>query len=446
MDQINSFWNAALKIIEEESSAVSYETWFLPAIPYGIHENRFMLKVDNPLAKDMLEKRYSSLIKNAVKQVTKKDYEIVILFGSENPRISESDTATAQKVNSTSIGNLNPKYIFNSFVVGNSNRMAHAASLAVAEAPAKSYNPLFLYGNSGLGKTHLMHSVAHFILDGKPEAKVLYVTSETFTNELILSIQNNKNEEFRNKYRNIDVLLIDDIQFISKKEGTQEEFFHTFNALYESSKQIIISSDRPPKEIKTLEDRLRSRFEMGLIADIQPPDYETRIAILRKKAERDNLIVPDDVLAYIAKNIASNIRELEGALTRIVAFATLTNQDISITLAENSLKDIFSENTSVPLSPHLIQEIVSAHFGIRIDEIKGIKKPKNIAFPRQISMYLCRKLLDISLPKIGESFGGRDHTTVIHAISKIEKQLETDMSLQNTILQLEKEIKEHQNG
>ncbi len=241
---------------------------------------------------------------------------------------------------------------------------------------------------------------------------------------MILSIQNNRNEAFRNKYRNIDVLLIDDIQFISKKEGTQEEFFHTFNALYESTKQIIISSDRPPKEIETLEDRLRSRFEMGLIADIQPPDYETRIAILRKKAERDNLQVPDDVLAYIAKNIASNIRELEGALTRIVAFATLTNQDISIFLAENSLKDIFSENASAPITPDSIQEIVAEHFNIRIEDIQGSKKPKNIAFPRQISMYLCRKLLDISLPKIGESFGGRDLTTVIHAISKIEKQLE----------------------
>ncbi len=338
--------------------------------------------------------------------------------------------------------NLNPKYVFDSFVVGNSNRMAHAASLAVAESPAQAYNPLFLYGNSGLGKTHLMHSIGHFILDKNPDAKVLYVTSETFTIELINSIQNNKNEEFRNKYRNIDVLMIDDIQFISKKEGTQEEFFHTFNALYESNKQIIISSDRPPKEIKTLEDRLRSRFEWGLIADVQPPDYETRIAILRKKAERDHITVPDDVMAYIAKNIASNIRELEGALTRIVAFATLTNQDISIALAENSLKDIFSENASTPLTPDLIQQVVAEHYNIRVEDIQGSKKPKNIAFPRQVSMYLCRKLLDISLPKIGESFGGRDHTTVIHAITKIEKQLETDTALQKTIHQLEKEIKE----
>ena len=301
---------------------------------------------------------------------------------------------------------------------------------------------VFIYGGVGLGKTHLMHSIGHFILDRNPQAKVLYVTSETFTNELINSIQNNKNEEFRNKYRNIDVLMIDDIQFISKKEGTQEEFFHTFNALYESNKQIIISSDRPPKEIKTLEDRLRSRFEWGLIADVQPPDYETRIAILKKKAERDNLTVPDDVMAYIAKNIASNIRELEGALTRIVAFATLTNQDISIALAENSLKDIFSENSATPLTPELIQQVVAEYYNIRVEDIQGSKKPKNIAFPRQVSMYLCRKLLDISLPKIGESFGGRDHTTVIYAISKIEKQLESDEGLQKTVHALEKEIKE----
>lgn len=440
MEQINELWNEALKIIEEESSAVSFETWFRPIVPYGLQDHCLYLQVDNPLAKDMLEKRYFDLLKNTIKQVTKTDLEIIILMGNELP-VKLIEKKEVQKQGTEIPRNLNPKYVFSSFVVGNSNRMAHAASLAVAEAPAKNYNPLFLYGNSGLGKTHLMHSIAHYILDNNSSAKVLYVTSETFTNELILSIQNNRNEAFRNKYRNIDVLLIDDIQFISKKEGTQEEFFHTFNALYESTKQIIISSDRPPKEIETLEDRLRSRFEMGLIADIQPPDYETRIAILRKKAERDNLQVPDDVLAYIAKNIASNIRELEGALTRIVAFATLTNQDISIFLAENSLKDIFSENASAPITPDSIQEIVAEHFNIRIEDIQGSKKPKNIAFPRQISMYLCRKLLDISLPKIGESFGGRDHTTVIHAISKIEKQLENDTALQNTILQLEKVIK-----
>ena len=441
--EIKQIWEEALKIIEQEvTSAVSFDTWIVPIVPCGIDENKFILQVEDIVAKETIEFRMMNIIRNAVKYASKKEYEIVLIIPEEQRRNLKQYNLASEKKPDKSNRNLNPKYVFDSFVVGQSNRMAYAASLAVAEAPATNYNPLFLYGNSGLGKTHLMHSIGHFILDKNPDAKVLYVTSETFPNDLINSLQNNKNEEFRNKYRNIDVLMIDDIQFISKKEGTQEEFFHTFNALYESSKQIIISSDRPPKEIKTLEDRLRSRFEWGLIADVQPPDYETRIAILRKKAERDHITVPDDVMAYIAKNIASNIRELEGALTRIVAFATLTNQDISISLAENSLKDIFSENASTPLTPDLIQQVVAEHYNIRVEDIQGSKKPKNIAFPRQVSMYLCRKMLDISLPKIGESFGGRDHTTVIHAITKIEKQLETDTALQKTILQLDKEIKE----
>lgn len=446
MEEIRQIWQDALKIMAGEISAVSFETWIEPAIPLRIEGDALVLQVENGFYKEMLEKRHLQLLRSAIRQAAKKEYDILILTEEEqkNGGVPKAVDLSEKRQENDLARNLNPKYIFDSFVVGNGNRMAHAASLAVAESPAQAYNPLFLYGNSGLGKTHLMHSIAHFILEKNPTAKVLYVTSETFTNELILSIQNNKNEEFRNKYRNIDVLLIDDIQFISKKEGTQEEFFHTFNALHGSNKQIIISSDRPPKEIKTLEDRLRSRFEWGLIADIQPPDYETRIAILRKKAEVDKLTVPDEVLEYIAKNIASNIRELEGALTRIVAFATLTNEEISISLAENSLKDIFNNHAAVPITPELIQEKVANYFNIRVEDIQGSKKPKNIAFPRQISMYLCRKLLDISLPKIGENFGGRDHTTVIHAISKIEKQLETDAELQKTVVLLEKEIKEQQ--
>ena len=438
--ELEQIWEEALKMIEEETSPVSFATWIQPIVPCGIIGNKIILQVKESFIKEIIEKRPLPLIRTAIKMVTKNEYDIMITTEEEQNAGNLHNLAAEKPAENELARNLNPKYVFDSFVVGNSNRMAHAASLAVAESPAQAYNPLFLYGNSGLGKTHLMHSIGHFILDRNPQAKVLYVTSETFTNELINSIQNNKNEEFRNKYRNIDVLMIDDIQFISKKEGTQEEFFHTFNALYESNKQIIISSDRPPKEIKTLEDRLRSRFEWGLIADVQPPDYETRIAILKKKAERDNLTVPDDVMAYIAKNIASNIRELEGALTRIVAFATLTNQDIS--MAENSLKDIFSENSATPLTPELIQQVVAEYYNIRVEDIQGSKKPKNIAFPRQVSMYLCRKLLDISLPKIGESFGGRDHTTVIYAISKIEKQLESDEGLQKTVHALEKEIKE----
>ena len=439
MDEINEYWNKALKIIEEESSSpVTFETWISPIVPYKIEGDSFILQIGDPFYRGMIQKRYLSLIRSAIKTVTNRDYEIKIIT---DEHLSPALKSTVSPIPTSSVNNLNPRYIFSSFVVGNSNRMAHAASLAVAESPAQAYNPLFLYGNSGLGKTHLMHSIAHYILDKNPSTKVLYVTSETFTNELINSIQNNKNEEFRNKYRNIDVLLIDDIQFISKKEGTQEEFFHTFNALHESNKQIIISSDRPPKEIKTLEDRLRSRFEWGLIADIQAPDYETRIAILRKKVDTERLPVGNEVMAFIAKSIVSNIRELEGALTRIVAYATLTNQVVSIELAETALKDIFNEKTSIQITPHIIQEVVANYFNIHTEDIQSSKKSKNIAFPRQIAMYLCRKLLDISLPKIGKYFGNRDHTTVIYAVSKIEKSLKKDPSLQQTISELERQIK-----
>lgn len=450
MDEIKQYWNRALKILEEESSSpVSFETWILPIVPYKIEENSFILKIKDDFYRDMIQKRYLSLIRSAVKTATNTEYKIKLITNAELPKelppipqktiIPTTDTTETTSVDN----NLNPRYIFSSFVVGNSNRMAHAASLAVAEAPAEAYNPLFLYGNSGLGKTHLMHSIAHYILDKNPSTKVLYVTSETFMNEFITAIQNNKNEEFRNKYRNIDVLLIDDIQFISKKEGTQEEFFHTFNALHESNKQIIISSDRPPKEIKILEDRLRTRFEWGLIADVQAPDYETRIAILRKKVDAERLPVGNDVLAFIAKSIVSNIRELEGALTRIVAYAALTNQTVSIQLAETALKDIFNENSSTQITANLIQQIVANYYNIHVEDIQGSKKTKTIAFPRQIAMYLCRKYLDISLPKIGEQFGGRDHTTVIYAVSKIEKSLKKDALLQQEISELEEQIKDY---
>ena len=335
---------------------------------------------------------------------------------------------------------LNPKYTFDSFVIGNSNRFAHAASLAVAESPAKAYNPLFIYGGVGLGKTHLMHAIGHYILANNPKSKVVYVSSEKFTNELINSIKDDKNVEFRNKYRNVDVLLIDDIQFIAGKERTQEEFFHTFNDLHEANKQIILSSDRPPKEIPTLEDRLRSRFEWGLIADIQPPDFETRIAILKKKADVENLNIPNEVMVYIATKIKSNIRELEGALIRIVAFSSLTNKEIGIDLASEALKDIISSRNSKQVTIELIQDIVSSYFNLKVEDFKSSRRTRNITFPRQIAMYLCRKLTDMSLPKIGEEFGGRDHTTVIHACEKISKGLKEDENLQDNIAELTKKI------
>ena len=446
MEQITKYWSDALEIMKNTMTEVSFNTWVKPIIPYKIEDSVFMLKIESDaqgIQRSMVN-RYMPQIKEAVRMVTKQDFTIKLLTEDEisnAPDLSKlilSDAAKSQQADR--INNLNPRYVFDTFVVGNSNRLAHAASLAVAEAPAKAYNPLFLYGDVGLGKTHLMHSIAHYILEQNPSAKVLYASSETFTNELINSIKDDKNEEFRNKYRNIDVLLIDDIQFISQKERTQEEFFHTFNQLYESNKQIIISSDRPPKEIKTLEDRLRSRFECGLIADIQSPDYETRIAILRKKADNDHITVPDEIMEFIAKNIVSNIRELEGALTRVVAYGNLTKRELTIDFAESALKDIFNEK-SVQITPALIQEIVANEYNITADDIIGSKKPKNIAFPRQIAMYLSRKILDMSLPKIGEQFGGRDHTTVIYACSKVEKEMEQNPQLQKKLLELERKIK-----
>ncbi|MFY9275652.1 MAG: chromosomal replication initiator protein DnaA, partial [Clostridium sp.] len=353
------------------------------------------------------------------------------------------DTTEEDKSNTIkkSYPNLNPKYTFDTFVIGNSNRFAHAACVAVAESPAKAYNPLFLYGGVGLGKTHLMHAIGHHIMCQQEDPKVVYVSSEKFTNELINSIKNDKNEEFRNKYRNVDVLLIDDIQFIAGKEGTQEEFFHTFNALHEANKQIIISSDRPPKEIPTLEDRLRSRFEMGLITDIQPPDFETRIAILRKKAQLENINVPNEVMTYIAKYIKSNIRELEGALTRVVAYSSLTNKNISLELATEALKDIISNPKSEEITVNRIKEKVSEAFNIKMDDFNSKKRTRTIAYPRQIAMYICRELTDLSLPKIGSEFGGRDHTTVIHAHDKISKDIEENQQIKDKIDKIISDLK-----
>jgi chromosomal replication initiator protein len=330
--------------------------------------------------------------------------------------------------------------LFDTFVIGAGNRFAHAASLAVAEAPAKAYNPLFLYGGVGLGKTHLMHAIGHYVLESNPNAKVVYISSEKFTNEFINAIRDNQTVDFRNKYRNVDVLLIDDIQFLAGKEQTQEEFFHTFNTLHEENKQIIISSDRPPKEIPTLEDRLRSRFEWGLITDIQPPDYETRIAILRKKAKAEALDIPNDVISYIANKIDTNIRELEGALIRVVAYSSLINRDLSAELAAEALKDIIPTNKPRQLTIADIQKTVGEHFDMRLEDFKAKKRTKAIAFPRQIAMYLARELTDFSLPKIGDEFGGRDHTTVIHAHEKIAKELQSDFSLRQTVETLKEKL------
>lgn len=438
---ISELWKKILELLEPEISPISFKTWIEPIEPVSISDSTVILKIEESFIKSMVETRFLSLIDNAVKHIAGPEYKIILISGNESPSETKKTDEKTAKPKSGFESNLNPKYVFSTFVVGNSNRMAHAASLAVAEAPAKAYNPFFLYGGVGLGKTHLMHSIAHYILDQNPNAKVLYASCETFTNELINSIRDDNNEEFRRKYRNIDVLLIDDIQFISQKERTQEEFFHTFNALHDANKQIIISSDRPPKEIKTLEDRLRSRFEGGLIADIQPPDFETRIAILKKKAGNENLDIDDEILAYIAKNIVSNIRELEGALTRVVAYAKLTQENITKNLAENALKDIFNEHSAIEITPERVQEIVASYYNIRPEDMVGSKRSNNIAYPRQIAMYLSRQMLDISLPKLGEHFGGRDHTTIIHGINKIQENLKTDKNLQTVIFELENRIK-----
>ncbi len=438
---LEELWLSSLDIIKTELTEVSFNTWLKTIEPIAINDNRIMLGAPNEFTKSILEARYLTLIQNAVNQVSNKNYDIGFLIPGEE--VANASQEVTEKIKDTMVlkSQLNPKYIFDTFVIGNSNRFAHAASLAVAEAPAMAYNPLFIYGGVGLGKTHLMHAIGHYILSQNPKANVVYVSSEKFTNELINSIRDDRNVEFRNKYRNVDVLLIDDIQFIAGKERTQEEFFHTFNALHDANKQIIISSDRTPKEIPTLEDRLRSRFEWGLIADIQAPDLETRIAILRKKAQMENIDVHNDVMVYIATKIKSNIRELEGALIRIVAYSSLTNRDVTIDLAEEALKDILSSTKPQEVNVAYIKEVVSKNLGIKMEDFSSKKRTRTISYPRQIAMYLCRELTDLSLPKIGEEFGGRDHTTVIHAYEKISLEIESDLYLRKKIDKLIKEIK-----
>ena len=444
---LKNLWAKTLDIIKSELSEVSFNTWIKSCEPISISNNTIKISVPNSFTQDILDKRYKVLVANSIKAVCSKMYNIEFIIVSDTS-ISDTDDMknhSSQRsksiiVNDEMSSTLNPKYTFDSFVIGNSNRFAHAASLAVAESPAKAYNPLFIYGGVGLGKTHLMHAIGHYILDGNPNARVVYVSSEKFTNELINAIKDDKNEEFRNKYRNVDVLLIDDIQFIAGKERTQEEFFHTFNALHDANKQIILSSDRPPKEIPTLEDRLRSRFEWGLIADIQVPDFETRMAILKKKADVENLNVANEVMGYIATKIKSNIRELEGALIRIIAYSSLTNREVTVDLATEALKDIISKKQGKHITIDSIQDIVASYFNLRIEDLKSQRRTRNVAYPRQIAMYLSRKLTDMSLPKIGEEFGGRDHTTVIHAYEKISGNLKTDDSLQHTINDLTKKL------
>ena len=440
-NHISDLWVRALDLLKNELTEISYNTWIKTIDPISMTSTSITLSVPADFNKGILESRYSGLITNAIKQLTHKQYNITYIVPSqENSKRASSSTDTYNTAEDVSFSILNPKYTFDTFVIGNSNRLAHAASVAVSEAPARAYNPLFIYGGVGLGKTHLMHAIGHYILSQNSSLKVLYVSSEKFTNELINAIKDDKNEEFRNKYRNIDILLIDDIQFIGGKERTQEEFFHTFNSLYEANKQIILTSDKPPKEITTLEERLRSRFEWGLIADIQPPDLETRIAILRKKAQLENLDVPNDVMVFIADKIASNIRELEGALNRVIAYSSLTENEITVSLAEESLKEILSASRMRIVNSIVIQEAVARYFDMKPEDFKSKKRNREISFPRQVAMYLCRDLTDMSLPKIGYEFGGRDHTTVIHACDKITQDINNNAEIRRSIEELRRNI------
>jgi chromosomal replication initiator protein len=440
--------------VEHELSNVSFNTWIQPLKVYDVVDNTVFILVNMNASVEYIEKKYQLPLKVCIAEITGTEYEVVFI-SEDDDRLNEIQNMAIeanQKKKSKSAAEkagLNPKYTFDTFVVGGNNNFAHAASLAVAESPGEVYNPLFLYGGVGLGKTHLMHSVAHYILEHDPSKKVLYVTSETFTNELIdaLKVGKNGNElamtTFREKYRNNDVLLIDDIQFIIGKESTQEEFFHTFNHLHVSGKQIIISSDKPPKDIETLEARLRTRFEWGLIADISSPDYETRMAILRKKEELDGLEkyhIPDEVMQYIANNIKSNIRELEGSLNKLIALSNLENKPIDIPLAAEALKDMISPDDTRAVSPELIMDVVSEHFNVPVAELKGKKRNAEIVLPRQIVMYLCRNMTDTPLKSIGALLGGKDHASISHGVRKIENDLKTDEALNNTVNIIKKKI------
>lgn len=471
---LEDLWQTILGELENDLTTTAIEHWLKPLKPVSLDQNIFTLSADNQVIIQFFEDRYKGFTIDAYRAACQKlqlaeealqeiqfKIQYIPAAAIEIPaanRVAEAQQGTlnfeAHAQNSDvparsesfaqiapgDASSLNPKYVFDNFVTGGFNRIAHAAALAVAKEPGKTYNPLFMYGGVGLGKTHLMHAIGHAVLKNDPTKRVLYITCEKFTNELINAIRDNSTEAFRQKYRHIDLLMVDDVQFLTKKIQTQEEFFHTFNALYQSNKAIILSSDRPPHEIQTLEERLKSRFASGLLADIQVPDLETRIAILKKKAMLENLDVPNEALIYIAGRIDNNIRELEGALTRVVAYASLTGSKITTELVTDSLKNIFPENTTKEITLEIIQEVVATHFKVSIDDLNSSKRNKALAVPRQIAMYLCRELTDTSLPQIGEFFGGRDHTTVLHAYKKITKDRSTDIQMDRTVQELIKSI------
>ena len=447
MQLIMEKWDEILGTVKEEHelSDVSFNTWLKPLKVYGVENNKLYIIVPSEQMGGIsyITKRYTLPIKVAIAELTGLNYDIEFIFQDQAKNIPAFKSKNPAFLKKMERSNLNPNYTFDTFVVGKNNRFAHSASLAVAESPGDVYNPLYIYGGPGLGKTHLMQSIGHFILQRTPDIKVLYVTSEEFTNEVIDSIRNGNASamtKLRDKYRTVDVLMIDDIQFIIGKESTQEEFFHTFNVLHSAGKQIILSSDKPPKDMETLEDRIRSRFEWGLLADVGFPDYETRMAILRRKEEADGFHLDDDILDYIATNIKSNIRELEGALNKLLAFSNLEKTEITMEIAERELQNIISPDKPREVTPQLVIEIVSDHFNITVDQIISKNRSNDIARPRQIAMYLCKAMTNTPLDTIGALLGGRDHSTIIHGIKVVTAEYENNDSFHNQIETIKKKI------
>ena len=428
-------WVRCKDKLKESFNEKVFNVWIKPIMPLEVTDTYYKVAVKNDFFKTMLEENYAQVIEGVLARMMSLIFLLImpaVPAKREQQQLFNENTSVQQPDES----NLNPKYVFETFVIGNSNRFAHAAAQAVANDPAHAYNPLFLYGGVGLGKTHLMHAIGNRIKQNNPSMKVLYTSSEKFTNEIINSIQNKTTEAFRQKYRNIDCLIIDDIQFLKGKEQTQVEFFHTFNALKDADKQIIISSDRPPREIETLEDRLRSRFDQGLTADIQTPDLETRMAILRTKAASDNIVLPTEVITLLATNIATNIREIEGAYNKIVAYTSLMHMPITVETAQKVLSDMGNDIKTRTITYEGIIKVVADHYNVKQDELFNKKRTQNIAFPRQVAMYLCRELADLSYPRIGELFGGRDHTTVIHAYEKISNFKNSNLAFQNELQEI----------
>jgi len=438
---MKKIWQEALEILETKISEQNISTWIKPIYPVRLVGNVLTIEVPNKFIKDWIKDNYRKIIEETLSQVGTLNYLIDIKI---NKKRGSKKTEEAPNINveikketrkKEDLPNINPKYTFDTFVSGTSNQFAHAAAMAVSKNPATTYNPLFIYGGVGLGKTHLINAIGNEIYKNNDSTKICYYSSEKFTNELINSLRHAKMNEFRNKFRSIDILLIDDIQFIAGKKSTQEEFFHTFNSLYESHKQIIVTSDKFPKEIPDLEERLRSRFEWGLIADIQAPDTETKQAILNMKADQNNIELPEDVIYFLANSISNNVRELEGYLIRIGAYSSLTSTPITVEMAKKILKDILIENNK-EITIEKIQKLVAEHFQIKVTELKSPKRLKNIVLPRQISMYICRNMTNLSYPEIGSKFGGKDHSTIIHAVKKIQKLMEDDIQMKVTIEKL----------